>query len=90
LRARCLGISAGIEYAGLQEGGNFKKYLNSINQDAVGLNYSISVRLQYPWWRHAASGLTAQKKANRNQAYLRALNLPRSHLFVHSNNDAND
>jgi outer membrane protein TolC len=72
-----LNVTAGIGYAGLQEGGNFKNYLNSINQNPVGLNYSASVTLKVPWGNNAAEGLATQKKAGRNQAQLQALDLDR-------------
>lgn len=73
-----LNVTAGIGYAGLQEGGNFKNYLNAINQNPVGLNYSASVMLKYPWGNNAAEGLAAQKKAGQRQAQLQALDLDRT------------
>jgi outer membrane protein len=73
-----LNVTAGIGYAGLQEGGNFKNYLNSINQNSVGLNYTAAVILKYPWGNNAAKGLAAQKKASRRQAELQALDLDRT------------
>ena len=72
-----LNVTAGIGYAGLQEGGNFKNYLNSINQNPVGLNYTASVMLKYPWGNNAAKGLSAQKKASRRQAELQVSDLDR-------------
>jgi outer membrane protein len=73
-----LNVTAGIGYAGLQEGGNFKNYLNGINQNPVGLNYTASVMLKYPWGNNAAEGQAAQKKAGRRQAQLQALDLDRT------------
>jgi outer membrane protein len=72
-----LNVTAGIGYAGLQEGGNFKNYLNSINQNAVGLNYTTSVMLKIPWGNNAAEGFATQKKAGQRQAQLQALDLDR-------------
>lgn len=73
-----LNVTAGIGYAGLQEGGNFKNYLNSINQNPVGLNYTAAVMLKYPWGNNSAQGLAAQKKASRRQAELQAVDLDRT------------
>jgi outer membrane protein len=73
-----LNVIAGLGYAGLQEGGNFKNYLNAINQNPVGLNYSASVMLKVPWGNNAAKGQAAQKKAGQRQAQLQTMNLDRT------------
>jgi outer membrane protein TolC len=73
-----LNLTGSIGYAGLQEGGNFKNYLNAINKNAVGLNYSAGVMLKYPWGNNAAQGLAVQKKAERRQSQLQAMDLDRT------------
>ena len=49
----------GIGYGGLQESGNFRDYLNSINHNTVGLNYSAALMFKYPLGNNAAEGLAA-------------------------------
>ncbi|RJR47978.1 MAG: TolC family protein [Deltaproteobacteria bacterium] len=64
-------------YGGLQESGNFRDYLNSINHNTVGLNYSASLMFKYPLGNNAAEGLAAQKLAQKRQAQIQSADLDR-------------
>lgn len=44
----------------------------------MGLNYTASVMLKYPWGNNAAKGLAAQKKAGQRQTQLQAMDLHRT------------
>ncbi len=72
-----LNATLGLGYGGLQESGNFRDYLNSINHNTVGLNYSASLMFKYPLGNNAAEGLAAQKLAQKRQAQIQSADLDR-------------
>lgn len=67
----------GLGYGGLQESGNFKDYLNAVNHNTVGLNYSAALMFKYPLGNNAAEGVAAQKHAQRRQSHIQVTDLDR-------------
>lgn len=67
----------GLGYGGLQESGNLKDYLNAVNHNTVGLNYSASLMFKYPLGNNAAEGSAAQKLARKRQAHIQSTDLDR-------------
>jgi outer membrane protein len=72
-----LNANFSLGYNGLQETGNFRSYLDSLNHNAAGVNYSASLVFRYPLGNNVAKGLASQKTAARRQAHIQTANLDR-------------
>jgi outer membrane protein len=72
-----LNARLGLGYGGLQENGNFKDYLNAVNHNTVGLNYSAALMFKYPLGNNVAEGTAAQKLARRRQTHIQTTDLDR-------------
>ncbi|MDD2902805.1 MAG: TolC family protein [Syntrophales bacterium] len=67
----------GLGYGGLQESGNFRDYLNAVNHNTVGLNYSAALMFKYPLGNNTAEGVAGQKLAQRRQSHIQTVDLHR-------------
>jgi len=72
-----LNATLGLGYGGLQESGNFKDYLNAVNHNTAGLNYSAALTFKYPLGNNAAQGAAAQRLAQRRQSHIQVIDLDR-------------
>jgi outer membrane protein len=57
----------GVGYGGLQESGSFRNYLQAVNHNTVGVNYSAALMFKYPLGNNTAKGNAAQKLAQKHQ-----------------------
>lgn len=73
-----LNANFSLGYNGLQETGNLNSYLDSLNHNAAGVNYSASLMFRYPLGNNLAEGLASQKTAARRQAHIQTVDLDRT------------
>jgi len=67
----------GVGYGGLQESGSLRNYLEAVNHNTVGVNYSAALMFKYPLGNDTAAGIAAQKQAQRHQKHFQVDDLDR-------------
>jgi len=72
-----LDINAGVGYAGLQDGGDFNEYFQSLGKNATGANYQAGITLTYPFGNNAAEGQVLQQRADLQEAVIQTRDLER-------------
>ena len=72
-----LDINAGVGYAGLQNGGEFNEYFQSLGTNVTGANYQAGIKLTYPFGNNAAEGQVLQQRADLQQAVIQTRDLER-------------
>ncbi len=72
-----LDFNAGVGYAGQQEGREVYDYLQSLEKNMTGVNYSAGLKLTYPFGNNEAEGQVIQRRSSLNKAIIQTRDIER-------------